>query len=49
MYLRMGPYEDNKHEIKLKVFKQTDISLDLQHEAFASMKFLGVWEKLNYL
>ena len=21
MYLRMGPYEDNKHELKLKVFK----------------------------
>ena len=42
LYLRIGPYEDNKHELKLKVFKQTDISLDHIHECFASMKYLGL-------
>ena len=42
LYLRIGPYEDNKHEVKLKVFKQADISLDVIHDAMASCKFLGV-------
>ena len=28
LFLRVGRYEDNVHELKLKVFKQTDISLD---------------------
>lgn len=42
LYLRTGPYEDNYHKLTLKVFKQTDITLDHVHEAYASMKFLGV-------
>ena len=42
LYLRTGAYEDNVHQLKLKVHKQSDVSQDLIHEAFASMKYLGL-------
>lgn len=40
LFLRIGRYEDNVHELKLKVFKQIDISLDQVYETTASMKYL---------
>lgn len=42
LYLRNGAYEDNKHELKINVFNQTNMSRDLVHECFASMRYLGV-------
>ena len=40
IYLREGPYEDKVHPISLKVFNGTNITLDIVHETFASMKYL---------
>jgi hypothetical protein len=40
IYLREGPYEDKVHPIALKVFNGTNITLDIVHETFASMKYL---------
>jgi len=40
LFLCIGRYEDNVHDLKLKVFKQHDISLDQVYETKASMKFL---------
>lgn len=42
LYLRVGKYEDKKHELKLRVFNGAKIELDFEHKAYASMKFLGV-------
>ena len=42
LYLRIGKYEDKKHELKLRVFNGAKIELDFEHKAYASMKFLGV-------
>jgi hypothetical protein len=42
LYLRIGKYEDKKHELKLRVFNGAKIILDIEHKAYASMKFLGV-------
>ncbi len=40
LYLREGPYEDKIHQLSLKVFNGTNITLDFVHETFASMKYL---------
>ncbi len=31
LYLRIGAYEDNKHELKLRVFNGAKIKLDFEH------------------
>ena len=42
LYLRIGKYEDKKHELKLRVFNGAKIDLDFEHKAYASMKFLAI-------
>lgn len=39
LFLRNGPFEEKKHEIKLKVFNGAEVTLDFIHNAYASMDF----------
>ena len=40
LFLRLGPFEDKEHPIKLKVFNGAEIKEDAPYETFASMKYL---------
>ncbi len=40
LFLRSGPFEEKKNQIKLKVFNGAEVNLEFIHEAYASMDFL---------
>ena len=39
LFLRSGPFEENKNPIKLRVFDGANGEFDFEHQAFASMSF----------